>query len=164
MKTTNIPAQVINIEDHIAHNLSLNQLIILIIPLIISFIIYLIFPPFNIINSYKIIIMILIISSVSALAIKINNKLILNWLIIIITYLLRPKYYIFNKNQLKPLSLKDSNENFKKPIQSPANKIHKIKSNKLQTISINNLYNPKNSNFSFQITKKGEIYVRFFEK
>ncbi len=164
MKTTNIPAQVINIEDHITHNLSLNQLIILIIPLILSFIIYLIFPPFNSIDVYKIILMVVLISLISTLAIRLNNKLILNWLIVIILYLLRPRYYVFNKNQYKKLSSNYNLQDCKKPKKNNRTKINKPKINKFQTISIDNLTAQKSSNFSFKITKQGKIYVRFFKK
>jgi len=162
MKTSNIPAQVIDVEDRISHNLSLNQLIILIFPLIISLIIYFMLPPFSKINSYKIILVVILGTLISSLAIRINHKLVLIWLIILVSYYHRPKYYIFNKNyQYKNQSVPSIRLNHhSKSNQAIIVKKQKIKFNQIpiQELRLTKL-NPQ-----FNFSKEGEIYVHLDEK
>jgi len=163
MKTSNIPAQVIDVEDRISHNLSLNQLIILIFPLIISLLIYFLLPPFSKINSYKIILIIILGILISSLAIRINHKLIITWLIILINYCYRPKYYVFNKNY----STQNQSESPNKFNQTCSNfnhqKLVKKQRSKLNQIPIQELRLSKlDPQFSF--SKEGEIYVHWNEK
>jgi len=46
MKTTTVPAQVTTVEDRLAGNLSLTQLLLLVCPVFVSCLIYVVFPPF----------------------------------------------------------------------------------------------------------------------
>ena len=54
MKTTTVPAQVTTIEDRLAGNLSLSQLLLLVCPVFVSCAIYVVFPPFLKISIVKV--------------------------------------------------------------------------------------------------------------
>ncbi|SRR5258708_427160 len=100
MRSAIIPAQIITIEDKIAGSLSLSQIVILIIPLISTMIIYLIFPPVMKFSLYKAGISLVIAALFLPLAMRIKEKIIFQWLIILLRYTLKPGYYLFNKNDI----------------------------------------------------------------
>ena len=98
MKSTVIPAQVTTVEDRIAGNLSLTQILLLIAPVLLSTAIYALLPQKLAFSGYKIPLIILISILFVALAIRVKGRLALNWVGIIVTFLLRPHIYVFNKN------------------------------------------------------------------
>lgn len=100
MRTTIIPAQITTVEDKIAGNLNFTQLILLVIPLIINCLVYTLLPEKMHLNQYKIVLMLTSFFIFAILAFRIKGKVLVNWLILIVQYNLRPKYYIFNKNDL----------------------------------------------------------------
>src|SRR3989338_2066847 len=100
MRTTVIPAQITTVEDKIAGNLNFTQLILLVIPLIINCLVYTLLPERMHLNQFKIILMLASFFIFAILAIRVRGKVLVNWLILIVQYNLRPKYYIFNKNDL----------------------------------------------------------------
>jgi putative ribosome biogenesis GTPase RsgA len=100
MRTTIIPAQITTVEDKIAGNLNFTQLILLVIPLIINCLVYTLLPERMHLNQYKIVLMLTSFFIFAILAFRIKGKVLVNWLILIVQYNLRPKYYIFNKNDL----------------------------------------------------------------
>lgn len=124
MRNVIIPAQITNVEDRIAGNLSLSQILILMIPVFGTALIYTLLPSKMQLNSYKLI-MILTTTIISlALSIRIKKTIVAKWLILIAIYQLRAKYFLFNKNSLyqrqiseknisknKALILKKSNQN-----------------------------------------------------
>jgi len=99
MKTTMVPAQVTTVEDKIAGSLSLSQLLLLCAPVFIDCGIYVVFPPFLKLTLLKAFVSFLIILGFGALAIRIKGKIVALWLVVILRYRLRPRYYIFNKNE-----------------------------------------------------------------
>ena len=100
MRTTVIPAQITTVEDKIAGNLSFTQIFILMIPVFISTIIYIALIPIMQLAIYKVILMAIALITCTILAFRFKGKIVLNWLIILATYNLRPKYYVFNKNDV----------------------------------------------------------------
>ncbi len=60
MKTTIVPAQVISVEDIIAANLNLTQVVLLISPIFMSALVFLGLPPFMHIRVYKIILLLIL--------------------------------------------------------------------------------------------------------
>jgi len=100
MRTTIIPAQITTVEDKIAGNLNFTQLILLVIPLIINCLVYTLLPERMHLNQYKTVLMLTSFFIFGILAFRVRGKILINWLILIIQYNLRPKYYIFNKNDL----------------------------------------------------------------
>lgn len=98
MKTTTIPAQITTVEDTIAGNLTLSQILLLIAPVFGSTAVYAVLPPSMSIVMYKLGLMVLLSLMFVVLAIRIRDKLVTSWLKIMILYALRPHIYIFNKN------------------------------------------------------------------
>lgn len=98
MKVTVVPAQVTTVEDRIMGTLSFSQLILLIIPVFTGGGLYLLAPPLFGSNVYKYILITTIALVSMTLAIRIKGKILAYWIVIILRYNLRPKYYLFNKN------------------------------------------------------------------
>lgn len=100
MKTTVVPAQITTVEDRIAGNLTFTQLILLVVPLIINAAIYVLIPPANYFNLVKGILIGLQFAIFGSLAIRIRGKILIDWLVILLRFKLRPRIYLFSKNDL----------------------------------------------------------------
>lgn len=98
MKTTMVPAQITTVEDKIAGNLSLQQLMLLCAPIFISGAIYAILPPFVHLAAYKFVMFVVVAIVCAGFAIRIRGNLVINWILIIGRYNARARFYIFNKN------------------------------------------------------------------
>ncbi len=100
MKTAIVPAQITTVEDKIAGNLNLSQLILLAIPAFIAAAVYIVFPPTLKFVAYKLALVALVSVALASLAIRIRGKLVLHWLVAMARFNLRPRYYVFNKNDV----------------------------------------------------------------
>jgi hypothetical protein len=100
MRTTVIPAQVTTVEDTIAGNLTLTQIILLIIPVLLSTAIYAVFPEKMVFSAYKIPLIFITSFIFVSLSLRIKGRLVLNWLVVLSSFILRPHIYIFDKNTL----------------------------------------------------------------
>ena len=98
MKVTVVPAQVTTVEDRIIGNLGFSQMLLMIIPVFVSAGLFALLPPFMGSALYKYIIMAALAFVCCILAIRIKGKIIALWLVTILRYNVRPKYYLFNKN------------------------------------------------------------------
>lgn len=98
MRTAVIPAQIITVEDKIAGNLTLPQIVILIIPLILTLILFIALPPVMKFSPGKMITVLCMVPFSLFLALRIKGKIIMQWIIILLRYNLRPGFYLFNKN------------------------------------------------------------------
>lgn len=98
MKSTIVPAQITTVEDKIAGSLSMSQLVLLCAPIFIDGVLYILFPPGLKFVLYKVILCIAIALVCASMAIRIKGKVLLLWAIVIVRYNLRPRYYLFDKN------------------------------------------------------------------
>ncbi len=98
MKMTVVPAQVTTVEDRIIGNLGFSQILLLVIPIFVSAGVFAILPPFMGGAAYKYIIMAMTILIACILSIRIKGKIVAFWLVTVLRYNVRPKYYLFNKN------------------------------------------------------------------
>lgn len=98
MKNTTVPAQITTIEDKIAGSLSLTQMLLLAAPVLLSGGIFIILPPVMRLMTYKLVLGSLLLVVFGILAIRIKGKLLLTWLIVKLHYNLRPRFFIFDKN------------------------------------------------------------------
>jgi hypothetical protein len=98
MKTTVIPAQVTTVEDTIAGNLTLSQIVLFIIAIFLATSIYSVVPsPLKL--SVPKVFMIVICSGVClTLSIRLKGKLMLHWVLLITSYTVRSHRYVYNKN------------------------------------------------------------------
>ncbi|CAN5218165.1 hypothetical protein BH09PAT2_BH09PAT2_08340 [soil metagenome] len=166
MRTTIIPAQITTVEDKIAGNLNLTQILILMAPIFWTALVYTVFAPSLRLVWYKIPLILFVLFACLILSLRIREKLVIHWLSILLTYNLRPKYYLFNKNNsyLRDLHLpvfKKENNKLLKP-ETIKKETHQITPlfdvTKLLTFETI-IGNPK---YSIRYTsKKGGINVAF---
>jgi len=100
MRTTIIPAQITTVEDKIAGSFNLAQILILMAPVLLTAIVYALFLPVMQFCAYKFLIIIVAAIIALILALRIKDKIVAEWLSLLISYQLQPKYYLFNKNDL----------------------------------------------------------------
>jgi hypothetical protein len=98
MKMTVVPAQVTTVEDRITGNLGFSQILLLIVPVFTAAGIFTLLPPFMGGALYKYVLMGVVALLFGLLSIRIKGKILASWLVTILRYNLRPKYYLFNKN------------------------------------------------------------------
>ena len=92
MRTQVIPAQITTVEDRIAGNFSLTQILILLAPVFLATIVFVVLPPTLILTWFKVgLIIVFGIFSIT-LAIRIKGKLVIHWIVILLKYNVRPKY------------------------------------------------------------------------
>lgn len=98
MRTSIIPAQITTVEDKIAGNLNLTQIVLLLVALLVGTAIFAIVPPTLKLAFYKIPMIIIVCSIFLLLALRVKGKVVVEWLIVLLKYNLRPTYYLYNKN------------------------------------------------------------------
>lgn len=166
MRSTVVPAQVTTVEDRIMGSLGFSQLALLVIPVFIAAALFVTLPPVMHSSPYKYAIMITIALLMGILAIRIKGKIILLWLITILRYNMRPKYYLFNKNT------EVFRDNLPPRLQMQEDKaepVTKRDSAKLPRLALHDAtrvletIQRQNSNLRFEMTKKGGLRVRFTE-
>jgi hypothetical protein len=151
MRTTIIPAQVTTVEDTIAGNLTLTQIMLLIAPVLLSTAIYAVLPEKMVLSAYKIPLIIVTSFIFVSLSLRIKGRLVLHWLMVLSSYLLRPHIYVFNKNTL-----------FSRPmVIQPAPK----KSAIVLKVTAKETKEEKRSNFDYSSFLRGtDINIRFTRK
>ncbi len=98
MKTRIIPAQITTVEDMIAGNLNFAQINLLILPILLSGANYVLIPVAMKLSVIKLSISFITFLVCLILAIKIKGKIILQWVLILVRFNMRSKYYVFDKN------------------------------------------------------------------
>lgn len=161
MKTTVVPAQITTVEDRIAGNLTFTQIIMLVFPLITSTAVYILIPPHSGISMLKMILIALQFIICGTLAIRIRGKILIEWLAIYLKYKLRPRIYIFTKNDQTGREVVITEAKEKKVEQPSVSKerlISAVESTHIQT-DAHRLLNNSSLSFRFGISKKGGIDV-----
>ncbi len=100
MRTTIIPAQITTVEDKIAGSLNFVQIMLMMTPVLWGTLVYAIFSPVMKISPYKISLVLFVTAISLVLALRIKDKIIAEWIGILLRYKLRPTYYVFNKNDV----------------------------------------------------------------
>lgn len=100
MRTTIIPAQITTVEDKIAGSLNMTQILIMMFPVLWTALVYILLFPSMKITSFKLVLIIFATATAGILALRIKDKIVAEWLGVLLKYRLRPKYYLFNKNDL----------------------------------------------------------------
>ncbi len=167
MRTTVIPAQITTVEDKIAGSLNLSQIVLLIIPAIFTTVTYTVLPPRFQLVWYKFPLILIVLTLCLTLALRIKGKIVLSWLMVIVRFNVRPKYYVFNKNdaytrqtylpQLEKRHFKLFNftkAKKKKEIMIPASSFG-IK----DLMNLKDFIHNPNYSLSFRTNNKGGLYV-----
>jgi len=165
MRTQVIPAQITTVEDKIAGNLNLTQIMLLLFPAFWTTLVFTIVSPRLQFSLYKLPLVLSVLILCLVLAARIKGKVVLSWAFTIVRYNLRPKYYVFNKNDsyLRTLDLPTFEKKAKVQTKKETVVEEKVKTSTSigDLIKLDNLLkNPKYS-FSFKETRKGGIDVAF---
>lgn len=166
MRTAIIPAQITSVEDKIG-KLSIQQATLLGLPLLSGFGLAAILPPSGSLSLYKIVIVGALFVICGILAVRVQERIIMQWLILFIRYSNRPQYYVYNKNSayLRDTKTPDIPELAEESIalrskRQPARGIT-IAQHEFARID-RYMKNPKTS-LKFEVGKKGELYVKVAE-
>ncbi|HET7302720.1 MAG TPA: PrgI family protein [Candidatus Saccharimonadales bacterium] len=165
MKSTVVPAQVTTVEDKVTGNLSITQLMLLIVPLFLGSAIFIVLPPFFDYATYKLGIIACVAVASAVLAIRIKEQILLSWIVMILRYNLRPRFFVFDKNSqfnrdlAKPVfELKDDSVSAE---QKPITKLSTPTIPEL--FSVENLISTPEANFTIKRNKKGDLSVYITE-
>lgn len=166
MRTSVVPAQITTVEDKIAGNISVQQAMLLGAPILIGFIIALVFPPSGQFVTYKIAIVLGLFVICGSLAIRIKDRIIAKWIKLFVVYSARPLYYVYDKNSTY-LRAHDESE----PVAEIVEDIQPVK----KPITLTNNISPKEfarleqfatdvkAGMKFEVGKKGELNVHITE-
>ena len=151
----NVPAQITTIEDTIVGNISVQQGLLLMIPVLFGFIITLLFPPFG---QFMV---------CGLLAMRIRGRIIAKWIGIFIAYSLRPRYFVYDKNStyLRPIRKIEPKE-VKRTSNVPEVKKPKLKTSGIaahEFARLEELALDKRTKMRFEVGKKGKLNVRITE-
>lgn len=166
MRTTIVPAQITTVEDKIAGSLTLPQIFLLLLPVFLGGFMYISFSPQLNFAVYKIVLFLVIGLVSGILAIRFKEKMIVSWVILLLRFVIRPKYFVFNKNDF---SQRDIIQEEIITVTKKATAHTKTKKKILKQISVAQalqleqlIGNPK-ANISFRFEKKGGINVSVSE-
>lgn len=165
MRSQVIPAQITTVEDKIAGNFSITQIMLLLLPVLITSFIYAFLPPNMSFVLYKLTLaMIFTILNVT-LAIRVKGRIIASWLIVLFRYNLRPKYYVYNKNSVTQRKI--IKPKLEKIVEEKSFDV--IETNKTKTqnpslkdlLQIDHILNTTDFNLIYRTGKKGGLNVAF---
>ena len=165
MRTTVIPAQITTVEDKIAGNLNLTQIMLLMVPVIWGTIVYTILPPTMHLAWYKLPLVLVVLILSLTMALRIKGKVVLHWVVILLRYNTRPKYYLFNKNDQTsrimdfPVFEKSHKKVLKKAPAKQEKETHKASVSIGDLIRLEGLITSPKYSFSLKSAKKGGLYV-----
>ncbi len=166
MKITVVPAQVTTVEDRIVGSLGFSQMLLLIVPVFVSAALFAGLPPAMGNATYKYIVMGVIAFFCALLAIRIRGKIVAAWLVTILRYNLRAKYYLFNKNtsamrdEFAPLPAKKSLENTAK---SEKKRLVLPRLDAMEAAHLLATIENPAAKLRFETTRKGALHVRLTE-
>ena len=166
MRTTTVPAQITTVEDKIAGELNIMQLLLLVTPVFGSAAIYVGLPPFFASAPYKIVVIVCLFVVFGTLAIRIKGKIVLAWLMILARYSARPRYYLFNKNDTYMRDIPKSEVQQEVVEKTEAKKAEPAPQPRLSTadlVQIEQLITNPEANLHFRTDKKGALSVHITE-
>lgn len=166
MRSTVVPAQITTVEDKIAGSLGLSQLILLTVPIFGGSALFVFLPPFFNYATYKVVLITVFAALCGLLAIRIKGKILLLWGVVLLRYNSRPKYYVFNKNNmhLRETAPVVKEEKATKQIKTKK-KAHSLlpKLSTAELVQAESILANPNANLRLEVTKKGRLNVRFTE-
>ena len=164
MRLTTVPAQVTTVEDRIAGSLGMSQLVLLFIPVILGSLLYATLPPGFHSAPYKVVILVALLTVCGILAIRVKGKVTLFWIIVLLRYWLRPRYYVFDKHSLSSREPYHSAPGVsEKEVPHTVERAYRIPSLSLEAVAkAQELIENPVAHLTFE-TRKGGLYVRITE-
>lgn len=165
MKVTVVPAQVTTVEDRIIGNLGFSQMLLLIVPVFVGGALFALLPPVMESAVYKYITMGFIALVCCILAIRIRGKILAAWLVTILRFNLRPRYYLFNKNTtgLRQDYAQVIKSADKTQTTSKRERVRLPRLGTAETIKVLAAIENPASRLRFETTRKGGLSVRLTE-
>lgn len=167
MRVSIVPAQITTVEDKIAGNISVQQAMLLGIPLLFGFITAVVFPPSGQFVAYKMVIVATLFVICGSLAIRVKDRIVAQWLKLFIVYCARPEHYVYNKNS-SYLRMSESTEELlvqeevgEAPVGRPVLSMNHISSKEFTRLE--QLAMDSRSSVTFRVGKKGKLNVRITE-
>lgn len=161
MKTTIVPAQITTVEDRIIENLTLQQIVLLVISLIIGAAIYALVPVKMHVNIIKLLLVGLQFVVCGGLAVRIRGRIVADWLVLYLRYNSRPRRYIFTKNDPIGREIETIEPEKKMVVARPKPKPAMATSSEYFPVKtkIDSLLADSALSISFKLAKKGGIDV-----
>jgi hypothetical protein len=163
MKSAVVPAQITTVEDKVAGNLTLQQLFLLACPIFVNSALYAILPRPMHLNAFKLLLMAVIATVCLASAIRIKDRLVILWVITILRYRNRPRYYVYNKNdsylrcELQPLKEVEQVDTVKKVDESAVDSLLRLTT--AEKVRLEGLLTHPAANLQFMVNKKGGLHA-----
>lgn len=98
MKRSIVPAQITTVEDRVLGNLTPYQAGLISLPLVFGVLFYAVLPPHFHLKVYKIGIIAGLELLGAILSIRVNDQMLMFWLALRLRFNLRPRYFIYDKN------------------------------------------------------------------
>lgn len=165
MRTTVVPAQVTTVEDKIAGNLGLSQLLLLTLPVFGGSALFVALPPFFSYATYKIVVIVCFAVLCATLAIRIKGKIVLLWAVVILRYNLRPRFYVFDRNSTHLRDVSQPAKPEEVTAKAEPEKAVRIfpQLSTTDLVQVERLLSDPNSNLHLKTNRKGELSVHFTE-
>jgi hypothetical protein len=163
MRTTIIPAQITTVEDKIAGNLNLTQILILMMPVFWITILFAFVPPVMRLVWYKLPLILIVLIICLILALRVKGRVVFNWLILLLKFKVRPAYFIFNKNDnyLReveiPIKEKKQKVDVVKAIKTLVKKENELA--QVESVKFLHIINDQKNSLSFKLSDKGGLNV-----
>lgn len=163
MRISIVPAQITTVEDKITGNLSVQQAAYIGVPMILALVMTISFPPSGQIVAYKIAISVFALIVGGILAIRIKDRIIAQWIILLARYYMRPQYFVYDKRttylrkikSTNPIEVTDPTE--QKTTSIPINTSSNLKVS--ERIRLENYANNPAAQMKFKVGKKGKLNV-----
>jgi len=161
MKISVVPAQITTIEDKIIGNLTFNQILLLIVPLVLGTIIYLLLPPSSQLTLAKLVLITLLCLVFGLLAVRFRGRTGAGWLIIFLSYNLRPHFYLFTKNDssTRALVFVNKTKEITKEKETSTKETVVATFSQANQLLLNQLLTDPSLSVRLELDKKGEIDV-----
>ncbi len=164
MKSVIVPAQITTVEDKIAGNLTLQQMVLLATPVFGNFLLYIVLPKSLHLSAYKLVLMVLMVFISWALAIRLKGKILLTWAVTIARYNARPRRYVFNKNDhylrdIQPIVSDAPVSETTASVMAAETVIATPNMTTAEVVKLEDLLTNPAAKLSFKTRKKGGLYV-----
>ncbi len=166
MRISIVPAQITTVEDKIIGNITVQQAMLLGVPILVGFIIAIVFPPAGQFVTYKIAIVLGLFAICGSLAIRIKDRIIAKWIKLFVVYSARPLYYVFDKNSTYLRNHEESEVVAEttedvKPIKKPVTLTNNISPKEF--VRLEQFATDARAGMKFEVGKKGELNVHITE-
>lgn len=167
MRISIVPAQITTVEDKIAGNVSVQQAMLLGVPVLLGFVIAVLFPPSGQFVAYKIAIVTILFIICGSLAIRIKDRIIAQWMKLFVIYCTRPLYYVYDKNSSylrhsETLVLSEK-QTVVEGSTKPKTPIHINNISQKEFARLKQFARDSRAGLKFEVDKKGKLHVHVTE-